>query len=256
MVVVAELENGEEPAIRVVSRDSPAAEWRSVQVLLRRWPSRLVFLSLGLVVELFINYVLRQSNPRLALLTFPLVYVAAVGFWIAMWYVGFVNQIGTRYPTPTTVRLCRTYLTSSAFYHVTPDKLIRYDWRNVTEVGEYDGDVFVCSGWFRGCFIPREAFADRASILRFLEVLTRLRDSRGAEWPVGASSGVWAGEAQEPPVPVVTGPSVEDENPYAAPRSEIDPYTIDRGVLLPLLTILVIAAAIGSLLSGLVALMH
>ncbi len=209
----------DEPALRLAYQTTADNSWRcTLDEMFHNRITTLILFAFSLPLALAAVSVISKYSQRLAILSFPFLCALGFAFWIAMFIAGYRHQLGERFPSPDAVRQCTAILTAPGFHDVTPDKVYFFPWSKVTGIREHRGDVFVRGGLSGGCFIPREAFADRAAALRFCEAAKTLRRSRGATWP-GEDPGSFTRELARAP----DSPDVEpahDDNPYAPPRNE------------------------------------
>ena len=174
----------DEPALRLAYQTTADNSWRcTLDELFHQNVTALVLFAFSLPLALAAVSVISKYSQRVAILSFPLLCALGFAFWIAMFIAGTRHQLGERFPSPDAVRKCTAILTAPGFHDVTPDRVHFFPWSKVTSIREHRGDVFVRGGLSGGCFIPREAFADRAAALRFCQAARTLRRSRGATWP-------------------------------------------------------------------------
>ncbi|HEX3128259.1 MAG TPA: hypothetical protein VH394_13090 [Thermoanaerobaculia bacterium] len=76
-------------------------------------------------------------------------------------------------PSGSSPRVTKTTLTRTAVVDSTPERQTIIPWREVAEIRHHQGDIYFWAS-NSGCFIPREAFADPRSALRFFETARQL----------------------------------------------------------------------------------
>lgn len=85
-------------------------------------------------------------------------------------------------PSGSGPRTTTTTLTRTAVADTTPERQTVIPWREVTEIRHHHGDIYFWAS-NAGCFIPREAFPDPTTALRFFETARQL-------WQEGKTAAV------------------------------------------------------------------
>jgi hypothetical protein len=206
----------DEPAIELVYHTTWPNSWRcNLYVMFHKRAVLLILFALSLAPALLAGSEFSKYSHELAIITFPFLYLLGFAFWVTVMALALRKQLRERFPFPVAFRKCRASLTVSGFQDATPDRTYSFDWGRVTDVREHHGDVYVWATLGGGCFIPREAFADRDAAERFHRAAMTLWRSNGTTWPAEDSASL--APAREPAPPPFPFRQTIDDNPYAPP---------------------------------------
>ena len=184
-------------AIRITYSATAASAWRGeLYNMTHRWKT-----ILSLVAAPLIWSFLSLSPGHLPLFdALGRVSLIFLG-WFAVMGLIFRLLMRKRYPRPDSVRVCTTTLTAMGYEDVTPDKVYSVPWREVTDIREIDGDIFLWRGSAQGNIVNREAFQDRRQAQAFYAAAVALWKSKPADWPYAAATPT--GPSVWPPPPQV-----------------------------------------------------
>jgi hypothetical protein len=170
--------------ICVTYRSTPEASWRcTLYVLFHRWQILLIHSTIALGIGLLLSASAVLGGLLPAHLAIP--FLSAVGFvfWWAFIGYGIWLEMGRRFPTPDTERICTSCLTCEGFLDISPNGEKLRNWSDINSIREHKGDVYIRVGVEGGHFIPREAWLDAEEALAFYHAALALWESGGELWP-------------------------------------------------------------------------
>ena len=171
-------------AIRLAYQVTKASAWRGEWYgMTHRWQT-VASLVVAPLVWFLLSLLGGVLTPAGALARLALIFLG----WFAFLSLLYGLAMRKRYPCPDSVRVCTTTLNAAGYEDVTPDKVYSVPWREVTDIREHDGDIFLWRGGAQGNIVNREAFQDRRQAQEFYAAAVALWKGKAADWPYAPSS--------------------------------------------------------------------
>jgi hypothetical protein len=168
----------------ITYRSTPQATWRcSLHALTHHWP-------LGLTLALVpVGATMALAAPFLShdlaggLLAGGLLAGGTIAGTFGILAVALRHLIHLRFPTPDTLRICTSCLTTEGFKDTTPDGVKLRAWNTISSIRQHKSDLYFRVWFDDGHLIPREAWKDDTELQAFYQTALLVWQSNGREWP-------------------------------------------------------------------------
>lgn len=131
---------------------------------------------------------------HLGVLAYPVSLLAMLAGWALLMSLLMQIMVLKRLPTPSSRRLCTTLITPEFFRDTVPEKVMEYQWAQLTDIRLRRGDFYFWIGDTKGNYIPAGAFADPAEMQIFYDAAVNY-------WRSAKAGYAAAGQPQSAPVP-------------------------------------------------------
>jgi hypothetical protein len=145
----------------------------NLYTLWHHWPTMLGLCLMPLLGVFWLSAYFLRMSPLPVPATLGIFYLTSFVVWLMIYTLALFMHLQQRFPSPRTVRICTSSLTSAGFLDVTPNGARLREWRRIFTIRNNNGDLhFWTLGG--GHFIPREAWEDPRECDEFYETAREL----------------------------------------------------------------------------------